>query len=535
MEIQEKLKVFFDNLLTKKGIKLLIATIFGFSLVIFAFVYLMQPNMKLLYSNLSMQESSSIVNKLESLNVSYKVTEGGATILVPDGQVNRLRLKVAEDGILSGGTVGYEIFDKSEVANATSFVQHVQMLRALEGELARTIKSIQSVENVRVHIVLPKRELFSKEKEGARAAVMLKLKSGAVLSKSSVQSIQNLVAASVPELKVESVNVMDDRGALLAKSDSENLGVSAWEEAKLNYEMRLSRVIESLLEKIVGFGKSRAQVSADLDMDKITQKMEKYDSENPALRSSQILKTSQKSNENSEAQASTVENNIPEAGQAAKGGDSSFNEQNKLEETNNYEISKTIQTKIKEGASVKRLSVAVIVDGKYVTENGKKVYKARTAAELSSIQKLVQNAIGAISSRDSIEVVGTQFIEDDMQPAHLDLWFGFEKKDVLKLAHYLIAFLGLLIGFFIISGSIKSTFKKDLPEKEGGNEAPNNTEKEAVNEKSVKETKLQEDDFELPVGKSLYLKRLEKLVKQESDKAAATVRFWLSEKKTEDK
>lgn len=538
MEFQERIKALFNVILTRKGIIILSSIIMGLMLVLFSTLYILKGSMGLLYANLESGQAASIASKLEVMNVPYSLSPDGTAIFVPSNQVMKLRLKVAEDGLISSGSVGYEIFDKSEVANATSFVQHVQMLRALEGELARTIKSIKGVEQVRVHIVLPKRDLFSQEPNEARAAVMVKLNVGTRLSSSTVQAIQNLVSASVQNLKAQAVSVMDDRGTLLARGDQDGLSaLNNFDEIKRNYETRTARVIESLLERFVGFGKVRAEVSVDLDLDKITQQSETFDADNPVIRSSQSAKMNEKSAENSSEQASTIQNNIPNAGVGGAGGESSSTAQNKQEETVNYEISKTIQTRVKEGGQIKRLSVAVLVDGYYEKNKlGNIVYKPRNDAELQKIERLVKGAIGAQENRDSIEVLNMRFVNDEIGAGHESNFLGLQSADIHDLLRLVIVAIVSIIGLAILIGALRKG-RKEVSEAIAVGIAENNAHAKmnsvggistslAVGEHHGSE---EEEIVDLPIGKAMYVKRLEKLIEKETDKAIATIRFWLKQ------
>ena len=237
------------------------------------------PDMALMYAELDMADASKIVSRIEGLGIPVELRGAGTQIYVPADKVARLRMDMAEAGLPRGGSVGYEIFDKSEALGTTGFVQDINHLRALEGELARSISSLSQVESARVHLVLPRRELFARERQEPSASIILKIMGPGRLNQAKVQSIQHLAASAVPDLTPERVSVIDDHGNLLARGNGTAEGVQAsnLDEAKIAYENRLSQTILNLVEKYVGFGKVRAEVSAELDFNRLTENTEKYD------------------------------------------------------------------------------------------------------------------------------------------------------------------------------------------------------------------------------------------------------------------
>ncbi len=212
------------------------------------------PKMALLYGDLETKDSSQIVSQLEGLGIPYELKRNGSQIFVPSDRALRLRLSMAEQGLPSGGSIGYEIFDKSDSLGTTNFMQNVNLVRALEGELSRTISSLNSVHSARVHLVMPRRELFSREKQEPSASVILTM-GGSRLEKDVVSSIQHLVAAAVPGLSPNSISIVDNKGSLLARgfedaSDVTFLAARA-DERRREYERRMSATIEDLLERSV--------------------------------------------------------------------------------------------------------------------------------------------------------------------------------------------------------------------------------------------------------------------------------------------
>lgn len=421
------------------------------------FIYLTSrltsPEMALLYADLDMADAGKIASRLESMDVPVEVKGDGSKIFVPSDRVARLRLELAEAGLPRGGSMGYEVFDKGENLGVSSFVQNINHLRALEGELARTITTIAQISGARVHLVLPKRKLFSRDREEPTASIMVTLSGAGTLPTRRVLAIQQLVAAAVPGLSPERVSIVDDRGNLLARGDqdSDMLSATNLEEKRLAYEDRLSRTIEGLVSKYVGEGKVRAEVSLDLDFDRVTENSEFFDPEGQVVRSSQTVTTDEKSTESD--QDVTVENNIPNA-EGGAGGTAS--QSNRSEETLNYEISKKVKSHVYETGGVKRLSVAVLVDGLYTTPEGggEPVYGPRSEEELEKLTKLVKNAIGFDEKRgDSIEVANMRFapLQAVDGTGATSTFMGLTMPSLVRLGESLIfGLLGLMMLMMVV-------------------------------------------------------------------------------------
>lgn len=420
------------------------------------------PDMALLYGDLEMEDAGKIVSRLEALGVPVDVRGGGSQIYAPSDRVTRLRVELAEAGLPKGGSVGYEIFDKNDQLGVSSFVQNINHLRALEGELARTIGAMAQIASARVHLVLPKRKLFTREREEPSAAIMLTLAGAGALPMRRIQAIQQLVSAAVPGLVPEHVSIVDDRGNLLARGDGDTEGAqsSNLEEKRLAYENRLSRTIEGLVARYVGEGKVRAEVSVDMSFDKITENSESYDPDGQVARSTQTVTLGEQSHEADKNVSAATK--LPNAQANAGGG--SQNQLNRSEETINYEVSKKIRTHVKEVGEVKKLSVAVLVDGIYTPGADKKNmdYKPRSPEEIQSLTKLIKNAVGFDEKRgDSIEVSNMRFAPMEMLEATAapDTYFGLEKHDLIHLAE---VFLVGLLGLFGLLFGIKPMVNKIL-------------------------------------------------------------------------
>ena len=375
-------------------------------------------------------------------------------------------MTMAADGLPKGGSIGYEIFDQKEGFGTTSFVQDINHLRALEGELARTISAMTPIQTARVHLVLPQRELFSHASQAATASIFLKMRNGAVLTREQVAAVQHLIAASVPQLQPSQVSIVDDRGNLLARPASAN-GVGGGgdnaDDMRIQFEQAQARKIEELLSQTLGYGKARAQVSAEMDFDRITTSSEIYDPESQVVRSTQTNSEDSTMGESGGGGVS-VANNLPtNPAQVANGSSSNSNKNSKNEQTINYEINKTIRNQTREGGSIKRLSVAVVVDGTYANAaDGTSTYQARSQEELDKIKNLVRAAVNFDPTRgDTIEVDNMPFAQTDSKEAasSADQLMGIPKSE---LFHALETVILAVLGFLVVLLVVRPILKKVL-------------------------------------------------------------------------
>jgi flagellar M-ring protein FliF len=418
------------------------------------------PEMGLLYSDLDLKDSAQIIQKLEGMNVPYELRAQGSQVLVPVDQAMKLRISMAEIGLPHGGSVGYEIFDKTDQFGPSQFVENINQLRALEGELERTITSISLVQSARIHLVLPQRALFSRERQDASASIVLKVRGK--LSSGQVAAIQHLVAAAVPSLNPSHVSIVDNQGNLLARGDgdaADALTSSNAEEMRVNYENRIARNVEQLLERPVGAGKARVDVHADMNFDRITLNSETYDPDGQVVRSTQTDSQSD-TNGSSGGEAVSVSSNLPN-GQTAPNPNNSSKQSKSThnQETVNYEIGKTVKNQVTDQGTVKRLSVAVLVDGtNAVGADGKKTYQPRSADELKQLTALVRSAVGYDEKRgDTVEVVNMPFAGADEPSPPQGAWnlMGLEKGDLIHIGQTTgVALIGLLILMLVVKPMI---------------------------------------------------------------------------------
>jgi flagellar M-ring protein FliF len=433
----------------------------------FAFVILRvtSPQMTPLFTDLSVEDSAAIIKDLERQAVNYEVRNEGAIIMVPRELVTRLRMKFAEGGLPKGGGVGYEIFDKSESLGTTSFVQNINSLRALEGELARTIRAIDRVQAARVHLVLPERPLFSRDKAEPSASIVLKVRGA--LEASQVRAIRHLVASAVNGLKPERVSIVDESGRLLADGAGDDQTGTTADERQVAYEKRLRDQVEKIVSSVVGAGRAQVQLTADFDFNRITQTSDKFDPEGRVVRSTQTREESTGTDDN-QGQV-TVGNELPGANQNQQ-NPTPREQSKKSEEIVNYDISRMTETKVIEGGRVNRISVAVLVDGIYGrNERGELVYQERSAAELDRIAALVRTAIGYDQKRgDQVEVVNLRFAEMPAtpipEPSGIWAMLQLTKDDIMRAIELgVMLILGIIVLLLVVRPLVRRIITPDKP------------------------------------------------------------------------
>lgn len=416
----------------------------------------------LLYSNLDLREASEIGAALDQAGIKYSSKGDGSTIFVSRDEVGTARLMLAGKGLVTSGSVGYEIFDNQSVLGQTEFQQNLNEQRALQGELSRTIMSMRGISSARVHITMPRREMFQAAAIDPTAAVVVGL-SGRDLSAEQVRAIRNVVASSVPNLKPDKVTVTDQANRTLAAGSEDSGFTSATAEAaKATTEAQLQTRIKDIVEGVVGAGAARVQVMADIDHSRSTTQEQKFDPDGQVVRSTS---TNGSQSQDTTGQADggvTATNNIP-GGQAPNTTPiGSTNSENT--ETTNYEISNTTTTTVKEPGEVKKLSVSVAVDGKYTPPangKGEPTYAPRTAEEVQQIKTLVAAAVGIDETRgDKIEVVNVRFNrEPSVAPGEEQgsSMFAFDKNDIMRGVELLVLLVtGLLLIFFVVRPLLKT-------------------------------------------------------------------------------
>jgi flagellar M-ring protein FliF len=422
---------------------------------VFAFIIfrVTAPQMTTLYNELTLEDSAAIVSQLESQGVQFKLAREGASIMVPQEQVARLRMQLAAEGLPTGGSIGYEIFDRSDTLGATSFVQNINHLRAMEGELSRTISSLDRIRSARVHLVIPERQLFQRDRRPPSASIVLNVRGG--LGPGEIRAVQHLVATAVDGLDPDKVSIVDESGRLLASgasSDDEGMVSARLQERSTAIESRLRNQVEEILNSVVGPGRARVRVNADIDFNRLTETTETFDPEGQVVRSTQS-KEEATSSTRQDGQV-TVGNELPNA-DANQNNDAEEQDTSSLtEEIVNYEISRSTRTEVVEAGRITRLSVAVLVDGTYQTdEDGNSIYTPRAQEALDRIAVLVRSAVGFDEARgDVVEVINLQFaLPPELDIAEPDGLFDFTRSDIMRFAELGVLFLiAILLLLFVV-------------------------------------------------------------------------------------
>ncbi len=424
------------------------------------------PQMAPLYTGLSLDDSSAIVAELQKQNIPNEIRgEEGDTILVPRDQITTIRMSLAEQGLPNKGQVGYEIFDQQNTLGATSFVQNINNVRALEGELARTISSLARIKSARVHLVLPERTLFSRDKKDPTASIVVSVR-GQLLPE-EIGAIQHVVASAVEGLTPNRVTIADDSGNLLATGvgdeNSDTVLAGQEDDRVVAVENRLKTRIEDLLANVVGDGRARVQVSADLDLTRVTKTSDTFDPNGQVVRSTQTKDTNSQSGGGATDGKVSASTQLPggSATNSAATGSTPTDKNSNSEETTNYEISKVSQTEMTDPGAIKRLSVAVVVDGTYATDaKGNSNYTPRDQATLDQIKSLVQSAVGFDQTRgDQITVANLQFAQGPTPPVVGTSGpglFDFTRDDLINGAEMLVTLIiALALVFFVMRPLLK--------------------------------------------------------------------------------
>lgn len=390
----DELKQQIDNLWVRLGHlsfnqKVLMGAVITASVISVAVfsLWLQHDEMTVLFSNLSPEDASVALAELAKQDVKTELVNAGTTIMVPETSVHRLRVDLATKGVPSSGVVGFEIFDGKQYG-LTEFLQNVNFKRALEGELTKTVESIQGVQTARVHLALPEPSMFKKLSSPATASVVLNLGRRAQLGNDQILGIQSLIAGSVEDLTIANVTVIDQRGKVLSSAATNSEAGRSASQLALRKEVEnyLATKVSKLLDGALGVGRSIVTVSAAINFEKIDREREIFDPANTVVRS-------EVRNEQTSTEAGSSENS-----------------------TTNYEINRTVEHVVGQTGGVKSLSVAVFVDGTYtVSDDGTRTYQPLSDEELGKLRRIVKTAVGSSSLRgDKVEIVNTQFQQQEI-------------------------------------------------------------------------------------------------------------------------
>ena len=519
-------------------------------------VHLMAPDFVPLFSKLAPEDSAALARHLDQAREKYQMADGGQTVLVERSRVAQLRIMAAEKRLPSKGSLGYEVFDRIDPLSTTTNLFQINQIRALEGELARTIASIAGVESARVHLVIPTRELFSQQAPDTRASVVVQFRANMDSARQRVESIRHLVASAVKNLSPGRVSIVDTQGNLLARGDGESAAgqATAVLEHKLEHERRLRAAVERLVEQHVGIGRVRADVNVDVTYAAVVRTTEAFDPKGRVERSVQTVEEASTKSEQRGEQDSSVARNIPPEQQPPGQGTRGSENQRRTEETTNFEVSRTQVRESIDPGSIRRVSVAVLVDGvRQADASGAQAWKPRSEEEMKAIERLVRSAVGFSQERgDTVEVVNLPFSPVELPDIRPPGMFDFTKEDIKLVSQ--VAVLGLVVALvvlFVVRPIVAKMFEEPAQDTaalaiEGGGGALVPTEEvdEVARMKAEIESEMQAlqaqraqamaemidiDKIEGQVQSSA-LKRITEIVDKHPEEAASVIRGWLTQR-----
>lgn len=460
------------SLLQKVSVAAALAAVF-ISVAVIVF-WANRPVYKTLFAGMVQEDAAMVVEKLKELQIPYKLEDNGAKVTIPNEFVYETRLELAKEGIPRGGGAGLELFDKSNFG-MTEFMQNINFQRALQGELSRTISSLKEIQEARVHLTIPKERLFIQDEESSKAAVVLRLRGGASLTREEVRSIASLVSGSVKGLTPENVQIVDTQGRLLSEFLDEESAPLMMTQTQLEYAKKVERDLESKVNQILsttfGKGNAVARVTAEIDFNKRELTREEYD-DTPILRSQQSMEINSTNRPDGPTGIPGVQSNLAEPDITGEGNNQEYN---KSEETQNFEIGKTVTVEQKAFGTVDRITVAVVVDDRKVrqpAEDGEGetlVNTPRTEDEMRSIRNLVAMAVGYNEARgDQIEVSNISFDTTARDQEFSNLKREKTMELVGMVSKYLLAGLIVIIFYFLVIRRILKRLDKPVTVHEDG-------------------------------------------------------------------
>lgn len=451
--MNETAKLFKEMGPAKVGMIALVGVIILGAMIMLSLA-LSKPAVVPLFSGLDSGDSSKIAAKLETMGVYYELGSGGSQIMIPRDKVLSVRMGLAEDGLPSGrANIGYEIFDESDGMGASNFVNNVNMLRALEGELGRTISAFEQIDSARVHLVMPKQDLFEKQKKEPSASVVLRMRGNQPLESSQIAAISHLVATAVPNLSVKKITIVDTKGRPFKKgaasADDPGVIASNNQEYKSQVERKLKNTIEDLLSRSIGVGKVEAQVAVEIDFNREVIDSEIYDPDGQVARSIQTTEETESSVDGAGGGDVSAGNNLP-GGEADTNAAAAASKSARVDEITNFEVSKTIKKQIKETGTIKGLSIAVLIDGNYQYNEETETYDyiPRTAEEITQLTALVKSSVGFDENRgDTVEVINMQF-SNEVQGIEKEKRFEWLKRDLGNIIQTIV--IGVVITLVML-------------------------------------------------------------------------------------
>lgn len=419
----------------------------------------------LLYSNLDLREAGEVTAALDQAGIKYEARGDGSTILVNRDDVGTARLMLAEQGLVTSGSVGYELFDTQSALGQTEFQQNMNRKRAIEGEIARTLMSMRGVNSARVLIALPERQLFQAEAAPVTASVSIDT-GGREMTGEEIQAVQQLVSTAVTGLRPDRVTIVDANNRLLAAGgEGEGFSAAVASERRTEIEHRLQATLLNLVEGVVGPGAARVQVTAEIDESRQTVQAQEFDPDGQVVRSTSSQQSNSSDSQGGQGGVVGVEEQLPEGQGAQTAGQGPSSTSDETGETTNYEISNTVTTTVREPGTIQRLSVAVAVDGVVTPPaggEGEATYAPRSEEDMQRIQQLVRSAMGFNQARgDQVEVVNVRFARPDGSAAggteSSGGMFDFDRNDIMRGAEVLVLLIvGVLLIFFVLRPLVKA-------------------------------------------------------------------------------
>lgn len=501
-ELGTKLKDFWSNANRGLKLRLVVGIVLGISLVV-ALVFLTRPSYETLFTNLTPADAGQIGERLQEMKVSYRLGDNGDSILVPSSQVYELRNRLAMEGLPKGGSVGFEIFDQTKLG-VTDFERRMQYIRALRGELSRTISQMDGVRSATVELVLPEERLFSKDMQPPTASVVLD--TVGQLDTGQVRAIVHLVSHSVEGLTPENITVVDTSGQLLSDlidPEVTSTGLSAAQlQLQRSVEKEIQRNVQTMLEQVLGSGMVVTRVRAELNFDQREVTSEFFQpvvDDEGILRSIQELKKTFDGQSPVEGTVGTTPN-IPPTYQTPAGTQGSYEE---METTRNYEVNQTREHLVVSPGSVRHLSVSVLVNS---NRDG-----GFSQQELDTIQTAVAHAVGLRPENrsDQISVVSLPFSRADSEP--VEMWTPITQHPLFYFI--VVAAVAALAAFFFLRRRRKIAALEELPTAE-------------IAAQEVAATK--EEDPEV-LERDRIRKEVERLARQRPEELAQLLATWISE------
>lgn len=518
----------FSGLPVVRQLGLMMGLAASVALGVYVVLWSQTPDYSMLYAGLSDTDAAQVAESLEQTGIPYRIERGSGAITVPGSQIHEARLKLASRGLPRGDGSGFEMFEKSSSFGTSRFMEKARYNRAIEGELARTIAKLQSVESVRVHLAIPKQSVFVRDKSKTRASVVLNLYSGARLDEESITGIVHLVAASVPGLEADHVTVVDQKGRLLTNSGSSGIAASS---SQLAYTRSLESLyvqrIKDILVPILGVDGVRAQVVADVDFTMVETTTESYQPDNKAVRSEEIMEE-KTSRAGVSGVPGALSNQPPAAGTTAKvktAAETASPVNSSSHATRNYELDRSVSHSRTAPGEVQRLSVAVVVDySEQAREDGTLERVPLGEEEMARITALVKDAVGFDAERnDSVNVSNISFkVIEEMEPVPgAPVWQQAWLWDIGKKG------LGGLMVLLLVFGVLKPSLRTLASNPAGVAALPPGT--------SAAQSSLGEDQLSLssqpaaqPISQEQQFAMARELVSKNPQQGAKVIKQWVA-------